>query len=203
MRLHFAAVALAVTPFAASAQVGPQVGIRGGFTLPVGQIDDGSSFSDIFTGFVPLGAEIGYRFTPNIYAGILGGYGFGIPKNCPAGIDCSGHTIGLGLELQFHASPAQPVDPWIGFTAGYEWLSATVRQGALSGTARANGFQFAGVELGVDFGSRPVRFGPFVSASIGEYLNEELESGGTTSSGSFNKALHGFLNFGLRLSFGP
>jgi hypothetical protein len=204
MRAPIAAVALAVTPFAATAaSVGPQVGIRGAFALPVGDIDGGTSFSDLFTGFIPLSAEIGYRFAPNFYAGILGGYGFAITKNCAAGLDCSGHTVGLGLELQIHFASAHPLDPWIGLTAGYEWLSATAAQAGQSITARANGLQFAGLELGVELGTGPVRFGPFVSASVGQYTNEEGESGGTTQPVAFDQALHGFVNFGLRVSFGP
>jgi len=204
MRSNLLAAALLLSPVAAlAAPTGPQAGIRGAFALPVGNVDSGTSFSDFATGFIPVSAEIGYRFTPALSLGLLGHYGFGIVKNCPSGVDCSTHTVGLGLELQVHGAPGESVDPWIGLTTGYEWLSLTASVGGNEVNATANGFQFAGLELGVDFGSGPVRFGPYVSGSLGQYMNEEGTQNGTTQPIQFDKAIHGFVNFGFRISFGP
>jgi outer membrane protein len=199
--------ALLLVPAAAGAASdhGLQLGARAGFTLPVGSVTSGSAFNDSFTAFLPLGLEAGYRFDPNLYVGAFAEYGFGFTKNCPAGVDCAGHTLGFGIDLRYYSAVHDGPRPWIGLDAGYERLSADVSAPGAAGQSVAfEGARFIGLEAGLDFFVTPaLAVGPYVSATLGEYLSASATAGNNSGSVSFDKALHSFLTLGLRMSFLP
>jgi len=202
-----AAIAVAA-PFAArAAGPGPEIGMRTGFTLPFGKVADSAtaSLSDAFHEFVPLGLELGWRFTPNLYAGATVTYAVGLPKDCPSGSRCSGHDVILDLDLRFHALPDERIDPWFGIGAGYEWLGLSETQGGTTADASADGFEFVHAQVGADYvASGNVRLGPFVEFALGQYTGVSISSGGLTLSRDIpDKTLHEFLTFGLRVSFLP
>src|SRR4051812_45784818 len=85
----------------AGTESGAEVALHGSFSLPLGDIVAQTSFSDALTGFVPVGAELGFRFNRNVYAGLFGSYGWGITKNCPTGLDCAAHAIAIGIEGRY------------------------------------------------------------------------------------------------------
>ena len=199
-RLFAAAITL-VAPFVArAADTGPELAFRTGFSFPLGNFTGAApgfspvAISDLFYGFVPLGAEAGYRFTPNLYAGLVFQYGIGVPRRCPG---CSGHDVGLGLDVRYHALPGGQVDPWFSVGAGYEWLSRAQSQGGFSSDLELNGFELVHLDVGADFMASPnLRMGSFLEFKLAQFRNS---SGGEIS----DKALHEFLTLGVRVSFLP
>ena len=200
-----AAIAVAAPFTALAVEPGLEIALRTGFTLPFGSIDGSpsSSLSDGFTGFVPIGAELGWRFTPNLFAGMSGSYAFGLAKNCPSASSCSGHDASFGIELRYHALPDDRIDPWFGLGAGYEWFSTSNTIGGTTLDANADGVEFVHAQLGTDLQtSRNVHVGPFIQFSLGQYRLVEFSSGGSTTRREIaNKVLHEFLTFGVRMSF--
>jgi hypothetical protein len=198
-----AAVALALPFSARAAGPGAEIAVQTGFSLPFGSIAGNSgSLSDAFSGFVPIGAELGWRFTPNLYGGAAFSYAFGFAKNCPPGVSCSGHDVGLGIDVRYHVLPDERVDPWIGVGAGYEWLSLSAT-GANSADLTADGFEFVHADFGADFVAAPnVRVGPFVQLRVGEYKGAKVNTASGSASGDFtDKTLHEFLTFGAKVRF--
>ena len=207
MRSFALAFAFAALPLAARAAAGPEIGFRSGFTLPLGNLDNeggGTALSDLFNGFIPLTADLGFRFTPNLYVGLTGTYAFGITK-CVAGASCSGHDVALGLDVRYHALPGEQIDPWVGIGSGYEWLSETVAGPGSTADIGAKGFEFLHLQLGADFSMTPnLKVGPFVQLGLAQYSSEDLTLNGTPQPSTLNnKAIHELLTFGLRVAFLP
>jgi hypothetical protein len=200
-------VALGSSTAARAARDGPEIGLRSGFSVPFGKVDGAAtaSISDAFSGFIPLSVDLGWRFTPDFYAGLTGSYAFGLPKDCPSNLSCSGHDVALGIDLRYHLRPDESFDPWLGIGAGYEWFTIGVSQGANSASATAQGFEFVHAQLGADVSVSPnVAWGPFIQLTLGQYRHESASSGGSTTSADVtNTALHEFLTFGVRVSFLP
>jgi hypothetical protein len=199
-----AAIALAA-PFSARAvEPGLEIALRTGFALPFGNVagDTSSALSDLFSGFVPLGAELGWRSSPNLFTGMSGSYALGVTKNCPS-TSCSGHDAAIGIEIRYHALPDERIDPWFGIGAGYEWLSTSQTVRGTTAIANVEGVEFVHAEAGADVATPGnVRVGPFIRFSLGQYRRAESGSGGTTISGEITpKALHQFLTLGVRMGF--
>jgi len=198
-----AAVALTLPLSARAAGPGPEIAVRTGFSLPFGSIaGNAGSLSDAFTGLVPIGAELGWRLTPNLYAGAAFGYAFGLTKNCPPGDRCSGHDVGLGIDVRYHALPDERIDPWIGVGAGYEWLSLSTNTGSNRIDLTADGFEFVHADFGADFfATRNVRVGPVVQLRVGRYRGAKVATASGSASASFtDKTVHEFLTFGVKVS---
>ena len=211
MRAILVAVALAVSPIGARAvTTGPEFGLRAAYSLPFGDIvGDGAGNSlalgDLFSGGLPIQVDLGYRFTPSLYLGVFGSYGFLFATNCDPSGSCSGHDVRLGLDLQAHALPAGVIDPWFGIGVGYEWLSISASSGGLSEDSTLRGFEFAHAELGADFAvSSGFKLGPFASFSLGKYSDGSTSGFLGSASGSLGDTkVHEWLLFGLRARFLP
>jgi hypothetical protein len=210
-KLFMAAVALALPVAARAGDTGPELAFRTGFSFPFGHFTGappGSSpvaVSDLFHGFVPLGVEAGFRFTPDVYAGLVFQYAIGLWNGCPSNLSCSGHDVGLGFDVRYHPLPGRQVDPWFGIGAGYEWISFAQSQPGFSSDTGLNGFELLHLDVGADLVASPnLRVGSFLEFKLGRYRNLDAASGGpSTSTGITNKALHEFLTLGFRFSFLP
>jgi hypothetical protein len=200
-------VALLATVTAApqASDGGVQLAVRGAFNVPAGSIDSRTNFNDGFAGFAPFGLEAGYRFDRHLYLGLFGEYGFGFVKNCAAGLDCSAHTWALGLNGRYHFTVSPRLRTWLGFNAGYEWFTGDVSAPANNtASVSAHGLRYFGGEMGLDLFVAPmVAVGPYFSGSVGEYSSESQTVNGTNATPSFEKAMHAFFQFGLRVSFVP
>jgi hypothetical protein len=189
------------------------LGLRSGYALPFGALDQGSTLSDRFEGHVPIWLDVGYKVTQNVVLGLYGEYGFGIIKDqrslppaltCGNGLDCSGHVIRFGAQVQCQVAPGQSVNPWVGLGLGYEILGisakGTAGPVAIEFGATYLGFEFANFQTGVDLKvARGVGVGPFVSFSLGQYLDCSAEGHGvlaTCHRGS--KRFHEWLTLGGR-----
>lgn len=189
------------------------VGARLGYAIGMGKLTDvdGADMSEYIKGNVPMVLDLGYMVTPNIMVGLYGQYGIGLPAmdECDqSGIDCSASIIRLGLQGQYHVSPAKTLDPWFGLGIGYEWASLTMEGGGAKMVSDSRGFEFLNLQAGLDYKLMPaLGIGPFLSFSLGQYANYNLEVSGTgildgSDSGSIDEqAMHEWLTFGVRGNF--
>jgi hypothetical protein len=206
--------ALSTTALAAPEDSGIDLGLRLGYGIPLGIIGQDLKLNDYVTGQVPIWIDAGYRFTPNIIAGLYFQYGFGFLADniCPSPADCSAHDIRVGIQGQYRFLPKETANPWLGIGFGYEWLglsvSATTPVGSIDASIDAHGFEFVNLQGGVDFKvAEGVGIGPFLSFSLDEYSNASASTSGLAAfSGSGeiqNKALHEWLTLGVRATFDP
>jgi hypothetical protein len=192
-------VAIFSAAFAVRAQEsGVQFGMRAAYMHPVGDVDAETAFSDVITGFVPIGFEVGYSFGGYVYLGAYGEYGFAFTKCDAVGPDCSAHSFSAGADLRLRILPRSSVNPWIGVGAGYEWLVISASNQDRSATSVVRGPRLAALSLGVDFlASQAVAVGPYASASLGRYTEAHFPGGAATP---FDAAYHVFVQVGVRLS---
>jgi len=187
-----AAATLLAAPCAASAvEPGAEIALQSGFMVPFGRVADtpGAAFSDLFGGFVPFAAEIGWRYTPNLFIGLSGSYSLGLTKDCGTGVTCSGHDTAVAIEIRFHPAPDEGIDPWFSAGVGYEWLFVSQTSNGIASESRFDGLEFVHGQAGANLIQwRYARAGPFVRFSLGKYRSVD------------NAPLHEFLSFGLRVS---
>jgi outer membrane protein W len=215
-----ASLAAAGNALAAPSASGIEIGARLGYQIPLGSVSGsstttngnttitqtGGDLGNVFSGGVPLSFDAGYRFNPNVYVGAFATYGFLFvntdksPTCKMSGVSCSGHQVELGVNLHYHIAPDSTFDPWVGVGFGYEWLTASLSVGGLSGDATLTGFQFVNAQLGGDYKVAPnFGIGPFVMLAVGQFDSVSASSGSVSQSTDFtNKALHEWLSFGVR-----
>ena len=195
----------------ASQEYGVDLGLRLGYGIPLGSMAENVKLNDLVSGQVPIWVDAGYRFNPNIMAGLYFQYGFGfVPDsgcaNGVAGISCSASDIRFGIQGQYRFMPENSVNPWLGIGFGYEWLDWSASAGGQSQSAGVHGFEFLHLQGGADFKvAESVGVGPFLDFSLGEYESGSADAGGLGSvSGDINrKALHEWLTLGVRAVFDP
>jgi len=184
-----------------------QLGLRFGYAVPVGNVYPEETFnfgagvipglklSTIAADQVPIGLDVGYMVTPHILLGTYGQYGVNTHNwsNCDG---CTAHDLHLGLQAQYHFDRDRVVDPWFGLGAGYESLAVTQ-----AGEDRSfQGWQLLTLQGGVDFRTtHALTIGPFASVSFDEYVRQ---SRGGDSFGVHPKAIHEWITFGVKGTFG-
>jgi hypothetical protein len=197
--------------FAAEDGVGVDLGLRLGYGIPLGSSREGVSLNDYLKGQIPIWVDAGYRFTPNLSAGLYFSYGFSGLKNCPDGADCSAHDMRVGIEGQYRLMPNESIDPWLGVGVGLEWAGTSVSGGGLSASATISGVEFLSLQGGADFNvADGLGVGPFVSFSLGQYNSYSSDcsapagfAAACPGSGDIDqKALHEWLMFGVRGVYG-
>jgi hypothetical protein len=174
-----------------------RLGLRLGYAFALGSVEEGAKMSEGTSGQIPIWLDAGYMVTPNIMLGLYGQYGFVQLKDCD---DCSSHDIRFGVQGQYHLSPAESVDPWLGLGVGYEIISVSRTLQGTDFTVSDTGFEFLNLQGGADFKlADAFTLGPFVSFSLGQYSNQ---SAGDESASIENKALHEWLTIGAKGTFG-
>lgn len=209
-KLTILAVALAalVVPSAASAQF--TLGARLGYAIVGGDAVKDGPMNDVIKSMIPLQLEAGYNITPEFNLGVLYSYGFGqlasdVSDACDAGnIDCSASNWRLGLQGTFTFLDVSPTwAPWIGYGLAYESATIKAEGGGESASETYKGWELANLQLGVDYKSGQMRFGPFLSYSFGQFGSYEAEGFGTTESGDItDKGTHTYFTIGIRGQFG-
>jgi outer membrane protein W len=186
-----------------------EIGLRGGYAVPFGKIDDapGDDLNQFVKGDVPLTIELNYRFFEQFLAGIYFSYGFGsngdfVAQNCAGGASCSVSTLRFGIGGYFHLMPRNQFDPWLGASLGYEQFKFSASGPGGSADVTTSGVEFLNAQAGLDFHLSPLfAIGPFVSAGFGQYTH--IDAPNNQSGDIGNKAIHGWFNFGARISFTP
>jgi hypothetical protein len=127
-----------------------ELGVRIGFSFPVGAV------SDLVAGAMPIWVDGGYRISPRL---LVGGYAsFALAFTQPGCLaSCTGYVIDVGAEARYHTDPFLGLDPWFGAGLGFTDLSAY-------------GTSFSGPEVNVQGGlDYKPGFGPFVGFAFDDY----------------------------------
>jgi hypothetical protein len=167
--------------------------------------------SDYFTGMGAFAYELGYRFSPHVYFGIVLDFGFVLindessSSHCEKdGVDCKGLESTILANLRYHVDPGSSFDPWIGIGFGYETLTLEERAGPggpTMTTYKFRGLRYLNLELGGDFPvSNGFYLGPFATFSLGQYRSGSVDGIGLghQERDFANRPLHGWFTFGLR-----
>jgi hypothetical protein len=171
-----------------------RLGLRLGYALPLGSSADGVKMSDELSGQIPIWIDAGYMVTPNILVGLYGQYGFVQTKSSCTG--CSAHDLRFGVQGQYHLSPTESADPWLGLGIGYESLGLS--QGGEDGSLK--GFEFLNLQGGADFKvADALAVGPFLSFSLGKYSSATVNG---VSGDIPQTATHEWLTLGVKGTFG-
>jgi hypothetical protein len=213
-------------PFAA--RRGPQLGLRVGYAAGTGIVYSGLNVHDASSGALPVTVDLGWRFLPQLYAGVYGSFApvftKGNPVSCPAGFDCNAQDWRFGLQVDYHFLPRSRLDPYVGLGGGYEVLHTNANGpvvvptplGNAPGNASAGiidrGWEFAALTLGFDARINDVvGVGPYISGSLGEYgvhtgtqsvtvAGMQVQNG---PSPDVNHGLHELFTAGLKGTFNP
>jgi hypothetical protein len=207
---------------------GPQLGLRFGYGSGTGVVYSGLTVHDASDGALPLYVDLGWRFLPQLYAGLYGSFApvfvNNNPVSCPGNFDCNAQQWRFGVQADFHFVPRSRLDPYIGLGGGYEILHTNVNGttpvptpfGAMPAQASAGiidrGWEFVNVTLGFDARiNSEVGIGPFVSGSLNEY-NVHTGTQSVTLNGTqvmnapvtgVSHGLHELYVAGIRGTFNP
>lgn len=197
------------------ARTGFQLGLRTGYSIPMGKLADGenSEMSEFTTGQVPLLIDIGGKVIPNLFVGGYLGLGFGGAAGNTADLcdaadaSCVAISFRLGIEAIFSFLPDGAINPWIGYGIGRE---ATGVGGSndddQESTVTYSGWEFARFMVGADFRiNRTFGVGPFVDYSLGSYSTVSVtnDPGADADNDIDETAMHQWLTFGARFVFFP
>jgi len=165
-----------------------EAALRVGFGLPLGSAAGNASgtgeqkLSDWSSFTIPIQLDLGLRLGGSWFLGGYFSYGFGGSVDsavCTNG--CTPSTLRFGGQVHWHPLGNVATDPWIGLGSGYEEL----RVSASDGNGSLSGWEFANLQLGLDFAlGSVVKIGPWVSFSIGQYgtVSAAGTGGGSASS---------------------
>ena len=197
MKKHLVALTLALAATTASAQdSGLSLSARAAYAMPFGDAADGVPFDSFVDYGIPVGVELGFRFSPSFLLSAYGEYNFiSTGTDLEDGVDLNG--LRLGAALDFRLAPDANIVPWIGVTGGWEWLSV---DSDFAGDADTDGFD-VGVRGGADFRVAPgFLVGPYAWFTFGRY-----EPGDTTDEvGNVieeDAAWHNWLQIGVKGTF--
>ncbi|BDG06140.1 hypothetical protein [Anaeromyxobacter oryzae] len=186
------------------------VAARVGYAFPGGKISDEGDprLDDLLEYKIPIWFELGYRFNPALWGGFYFEYApMSVNRDfCVAGRSCDGQSFRFGVDMQFHLAPHRPVDPWLGFGIGWEFISADAFDSTVGNisTFSYDGLEFPLLEAGLDLALSP-RFalGPFISYSMAEFSSFNISTPGFADiSGDIHgRAFHSWLQLGLKGTF--
>jgi len=194
------------------ARTGIQLALRTGFQVPFGQVAASSNMGDTFSGQVPIGIDLGWKFIPQLFVGLYGSLGFGGTSGATAGacaaleVTCVTASLRLGLEALVYLAPSANIDPWLGYGIGIESTGFSASNGNQTVSDAVAGWEFGHFMVGVDFRlTKYIGLGPLLDFSLGQYSSESTKdaSGNSTNGSIAQQALHEWLLIGGRVSFYP
>ncbi|MCY1015052.1 hypothetical protein [Pyxidicoccus sp. MSG2] len=180
---------------------GLSFGVRGALGVPLGNIGEGS-LRHVFTSAIAPQVDLGWFFSPNLYAG--GYFQYGPAKtyedNClHEERNCRGTLMRVGFDVNYHFSPEATFSPWLGVGAGYEVATDHTVRGP-SGKNVFEGFELAHAQAGLDLQvTRAIRVGPYALWTAGVYSKRTSTVAGVETNREFpEKSFHFWLQPGLR-----
>ncbi|HET9553978.1 MAG TPA: hypothetical protein VFP50_13495 [Anaeromyxobacteraceae bacterium] len=188
----------------AAEATGIYLGLRAGLGRPWGDLSaTAGPVSGVVAAKVPAWIELGYQFARRVRAGL---YLELAPAwlaraACPEGLRCEGSDVRLGLELQLLLAPGAPISPWLGLAGGVEILTDTTRVAGSRLDRRWAGPELPILSAGVDVAAgAALTIGPFVSASAAVFtgVSDAVSGSGGVTEGVGGRALHGWVQAGLR-----
>jgi hypothetical protein len=187
--------------------VGFTVGARLSAAFPMGSvISDPATGTHLIDEFVavslPIQLEAGIVLHGRWSVGIYAQYAWSVLQlgGCSAGDSCS--VTGLHVGVQATYSFGDGSGPWVGLGTGLEWMYTTSTTGIVK-TTDVSGWEYAIFQAGWDVEvARGWKVGPFVAGSVGQFSRAIVGMEGyTTDVGVKSKALHGWLQLGVKGSF--
>jgi hypothetical protein len=180
------------------AESGLELSLAAGWGAPHGQRDSDTDLSRLLIGQVPAEASAGYRTGFGLSAFAQARYGAVIGRDCSSG--CSGSVTRLGLSLEYHFTPEDRIDHYVGLGAGYEWLGFDAGVSRL----RYRGPEWLSLSFGEEFSIGPVGIGPLLSLALGRFTHQEIDAPPARPlEGPIEKrAVHVWLTLGVRVSYG-
>ena len=188
-----------------------------GYSAPAGSTSGAPNddLSNLFSGQVPLGIEVGGNVTPSLFIGLYGQYAIGgvggtTDTNCTKDqVNCSAHTFRGGLAIRYRFAPGSSVRPWLGYAVGYEVSTVSITSDYVADTASLDlsGWELGHFSAGVDMmtGDDHVAIGPYFDVALGKYshAHEEVTGRGPQDTDIDNTALHEWITIGVRATFMP
>jgi hypothetical protein len=190
---------------------GLQLGARIGYALPVGTIaqsNGAAHLSDLETASIPIGIDVGYRFTPHLYAGGTIAWGPGISPNsantCPSPISCFRQNAELRLDARLYFARDGRVHWWTSGGAGWEVATFAQSNQGSTITSTLTGPVFANLQIGFEFQRGNQALGPYFGVAFAEFLSKGVNpSNPPVPTWLPDPGLHTWLTLGLRGSYGP
>jgi hypothetical protein len=203
--LTIVALTMLSLPVASRAQV--SLGLRTGYGIPSGDAEKDAKLSDGMKSQIPIQLDVSYKLTPSIAVGGYFSYGFGSagdalsPVCDTSGVSCSLSDMRLGLQAFYGFMPAKSWNPWLGLAVGYEWAKFSLEANGVKGSFTYSGFEFATLQAGVDFKvAGKFALGPYASYGLGQYSSVS-SSGASAGATMGDKAMHEWIQFGIRGTF--
>lgn len=187
---------------APQARHGFQMAMRTGYSLPFGNVGNGTKLSSIDGDEVPFLLDLGAKFNDYVFLGGYFGFAVGGCGNSTAN-SCVGLGLRFGPEIVVSLVPDGRVDPWLGYGLGMELGG----NGSNSGNDAVDtfGWEFAHFMGGVDFRvSRGFGVGPFVDLGLGEYTALSVTLNNQQSDVPIlEHGVHGWMTLGARFVIFP
>jgi hypothetical protein len=180
------------------AESGPELSLAAGWGDPHGQRDSDTDLARLVVGQVPFEASAGFRSSFGLSVFAQARYGAVIGRDCSS--SCSGSVTRLGLGLEYHFTPEDRVDHYVGLGAGYEWLAFDAGDARL----RYRGPEWLSLSFGEEFSIGPVGIGPLLSLALGRFTHQHTHIPPLPPlEGPIEKpAVHVWMLLGVRVSYG-
>jgi hypothetical protein len=177
---------------------GPELSLSVRWGDPRGQREAGADVAEVVVGQVPVEASAGFRTKFGLSLFAQARYAWLIGRDCAD--SCSGSVVRVGLGLEYHFTPDDRVDHYVGVGAGYEWLARKI------GIAeeRYRGPEWVSLSFGEEFALGPIGIGPVLSVALGQYTDKEIDVPPVPPIAEpiDDRAVHIWLLLGLRASYG-
>lgn len=194
---------------------GPQLGARLGYALPMGTLAGTASalntrLSALETASVPIGVDVGYRFSPYLYLGGTLAWGAGIAPNSPGpcqqtDVSCFRQDVQLRVESRFYFAPYARTRPggWLAVGLGWEVASFWQSVGGSTTTATLTGPILPDLQLGFDVQRGPLGIGPYLGVAFAEFVTHGVDPAATPASTWIDdRAVHTWITLGVHGSYG-
>ncbi len=186
--------------------LGFAVGARVSAAFPMGSVlsDPGTGsllIDELVAVSIPLQLDVGMTIHRRWFVGAYVQYAWNVLQigECKVGQSCS--MTGLRLGLQATYAFRDNGGPWVGLGTGWEWMFTSFSGPTFSTRLDVAGWEYANFQGGWDVEvSRRWMVGPWVSGSVGEFSSASRK-GGQTDAAIPNKAIHGWLQIGVKGSF--
>jgi len=206
---------LLLFPAAAGAQL--SVGLRAGYAIPSGDLQQDLKLSDQLKSSFPIQLDLLYRVAPRTAAGLYASFGLGQIASAlkersellvGPGASYRAATWRIGVEAT-QSFLEGPIVPWVGIGSGIEIGTYKVENGGATIKGSTRGWEWINLQAGGDYLVSP-RFaaGIYVAWSIGQFTYQGGEVSGTgfldgsTGGGlGADAATHQWLGFGVRGRF--
>jgi hypothetical protein len=186
--------------------LGFALGARVSAAFPMGSVlsDPGTGtllIDELVAVSIPLQLDVGMTVHRRWFVGAYAQYAWNVLQigECKVGQTCS--MTGLRVGLQATYAFRDHGGPWVGLGTGWEWMFTSFSGPTYSTKVDVSGWEFANFQAGWDVEVSPGwMVGPWISGSVGEF-SWASRSGGGTDTTIPNKALHGWLQIGVKGSF--